>query len=290
MNIIRSVTGVRGQVAAWRHEGLKIGVVPTMGALHEGHLSLLTKAREQCDRTVATLFVNPLQFGAGEDYETYPREEASDARKLEARGCDLLFAPSVEEMFPDEFSPADDFKTSITVRGLSDGLCGAFRPGHFTGVATEVTKLLLITLPDIAYFGEKDYQQLQVIARMARDLNLPLRVEGVPTVREQDGLAMSSRNVYLSAAERQTAPLLYRVLLRVAEELAADAELECRPVVERAIKTLLDEGFHKVEYLTVADADTLVPLVKVNRPARVLAAVTLGRARLIDNCPIIPAR
>src|SRR5687767_10448448 len=206
MAVARSVVALRQAVGEWRAAGLRVGLVPTMGAIHDGHLALVRAARGQCDRVVASLFVNPKQFGPSEDFTAYPRDEATDRAAFARGGVDLVFAPTVEEMYPDGFA------TTVQVGGPSEGMDGAHRPGHFDGVATVVSKLLLQCLPDAAYFGEKDYQQLTVVRRMVRDLDIPVRIEGVPTVREADGLALSSRNVYLSPPERQIAPLLYRVL------------------------------------------------------------------------------
>jgi pantoate--beta-alanine ligase len=239
-----------------------------MGALHDGHLALVRAAREACDRVAVSVFVNPTQFGPGEDYEIYPRDEAADRARLEA--------PS-------------GFATLVRVRGLTEGLCGASRPHHFEGVTTVVTKLLLQVLPDVAYFGEKDYQQLQVIRRLVRDLDIPVRIEGVATVREADGLALSSRNAYLSPAERRIAPALQRALRALSECLVVAAPASADAVareVERAKGTLEAAGFSRIDYLEVRDAETLEPVTNLSRPARVLAAAWLGETRLIDNYPV----
>lgn len=262
----------------FRGSGDTVALVPTMGALHEGHLALVRAGRARCRRTVATIFVNPTQFGPQEDFRRYPRDEPGDLAKLAGAGVDAAFIPPVEEMYPPHFG------TSVTVAGLSEGLEGAFRPGHFTGVATVVTKLLLQALPDAAMFGEKDYQQLRVISRLVQDLDIPVRIVGVPTVREPDGLALSSRNQYLSAEERRAATLLHRVLARIARQVAAGAEsgallAKGRAELERA-------GFSPVQYLEIRDADTLEPVSRPDRPARVLAAAYLGQTRLIDNEPV----
>src|SRR3954464_4402341 len=206
MNIARTVADLRRQVNEWRSNGERFGLVPTMGAIHAGHLALVHAALGQNERVIASLFVNPKQFGPSEDFSSYPRDEAADLGAFERAGVDLVFMPAVEEMYPPGFA------TNVRVAGVSEDLDGAFRPGHFEGVATVVCKLLLQCLPDAAYFGEKDYQQLLVVRRMARDLHIPVRIAGVPTVREADGLALSSRNAYLSKAERRAAPLLYRTL------------------------------------------------------------------------------
>ncbi|EKE73769.1 pantoate--beta-alanine ligase [Oceanibaculum indicum] len=276
--IVRTVADLRQQVAAWRAEGLTVALVPTMGALHEGHLSLMRQGAEMCDRVVATIFVNPTQFAPSEDLDSYPRREAQDVAALRAAGVPLLFAPDVTEMYPNGFS------TTVTVATVSEGLCGARRPGHFAGVATVVAKLLLQALPDVAIFGEKDYQQLQVIRRMARDLDIPVRIEGGETVREADGLALSSRNAYLTAEERAAAPALHRVLVEVAARIrhgAAPAQ-----ALADAAAVLEDEGFGPVEYVELRDAETLAPDPAPGRPGRLLAAAWLGKTRLIDNIAV----
>lgn len=279
--IARSVAELRRAHDAWLRRGERIALVPTMGALHRGHLALVQAAQADGARVVVSIFVNPRQFGPGEDLATYPRPEADDVAKLRQARADLLFAPSVAEMYPDGFS------TVVSVAGVSEGLCGAHRLGHFDGVATVVAKLLLQAAPHVAYFGEKDYQQLQVVRRLVRDLDMPARIEAVPTVREADGLAISSRNIYLSAAERQIAPALYRVLSEVAGRLAAGRS----PAAElaRGRAALASAGFSEVEYLELRDAETLAPLTARTRPGRLLAAVRLGRTRLIDNVPMPPA-
>jgi pantoate--beta-alanine ligase len=280
MAVARSVAALRQVVGEWRRAGLRVGLVPTMGAIHAGHLALVGAARGQGDRVVASLFVNPKQFGPAEDFAAYPRDEAADRAAFAEGGVDLVFAPTVEEMYPDGFA------TTVQVGGPSGGMDGAHRPGHFDGVATVVGKLLLQCLPDAAYFGEKDYQQLTVVRRMARDLDIPVRIEGVPTVRETDGLALSSRNVYLSAAERQTAPLLYRVLCDVAAAVrrAPDAPADA---LARGLAALRAAGFVP-DYLELRDAESLAPMPRLKGPARLLAAARLGRTRLIDNVPVDP--
>jgi pantoate--beta-alanine ligase len=277
--IVRTVAALRERIAGWREADETIALVPTMGALHEGHLSLARLARSRCRRTVATLFVNPTQFGPNEDLSAYPRDEAADAAKLAEGGADLLFAPPITEMYPQGFA------TEVTVAGLTDHLCGPHRPGHFEGVATVVTKLLLQALPDVAVFGQKDWQQLQVIGRLARDLDIPVEILGAPTVREPDGLAMSSRNAYLSAEERRIAPSLHRVLNQLARAVAAGEP--ARTAEEMALRMLLQAGFSIIDYVTVADAVTLQPIERMGeRPARAFAAARLGRTRLIDNVPV----
>ncbi len=275
--VVRIVADLRSQVAAWRREGLRIGFVPTMGALHEGHLSLVRLARTRAERVVASVFVNPTQFGPNEDFDAYPRDEARDAALLAGAGCDLLFAPTVDEMYPAGAS------TTVTVAGVSEPLDGQARPGHFAGVATVVTKLLNQCAPDVAVFGEKDFQQLAVIRRLVRDLNLPVEILGGPTARAEDGLALSSRNAYLTDAERAVAPRLKAALDDVLGSLRAGGRVD---VAEReAVAALLAAGFGPVDYVEArvpATLDRLGP-GPVTGPVRVLAAARLGRTRLIDN-------
>jgi len=276
--VVRTIADLRASIRDWRACRERVGLVPTMGALHEGHLTLVRRSLEVTSRTCVTLFVNPTQFGPNEDLAVYPRTEESDAALLAAEGAHLLFAPTVDEMYP------ADSVTRVTVPGIGDLLEGEFRPGFFTGVATIVAKLLIQALPDVALFGEKDYQQLQVIKRMARDLDIPVEIEGVPTVREADGLALSSRNAYLTPDERKAAPLLYKSITTVAGAAAASADTE--PAETLATEALLEAGFSKVDYLTVRDAETLGPWTDGARPGRVLAAAKLGKARLIDNVAV----
>jgi len=278
--IVRSIAELRARVAAWRQAGASIALVPTMGALHEGHLALVRRGLELADQVVASVFVNPTQFAPQEDFDRYPRDEAGDAGKLASVGCGLLYAPTVGEMYPEGFC------TAITLGGPAEGLCGAFRPQMFGGVALVVTKLLLQAQPDFAIFGEKDYQQLQVIRRLTRDLDIPVRVAAVPTVREADGLAMSSRNQYLTAEERAHASELYRTLSETAAALAEGAPAEA--ILERARAKLAAARFSKIDYLELRDAETLLPLQRVSRPARLLVAAWLGAVRLIDNLPVEP--
>jgi pantoate--beta-alanine ligase len=281
--VARSVADLRRHVAGWRRDGRRIALVPTMGALHDGHLALVAAAKAACERVVVSIFVNPKQFGPNEDFAAYPRGEAADLAKLREAEADLAFVPTGAEMYPPGFA------TTVRIAGLSEGLCGAHRPGHFDGVATVVTKLLTQCLPDIACFGEKDYQQLLVVRRLARDLDLAVEIRGVPTVREPDGLALSSRNAYLSAEERRIAPNLARVLRAVAAALAVHPD-HIADEIARGIAELTHAGL-TVEYLEIRDAETLAPLGdRITRPARVLAAVHLGKTRLIDNMPVAPAR
>jgi pantoate--beta-alanine ligase len=276
--IVRDVPALRTAVDVWWRAGLSVGLVPTMGALHEGHLSLVRTAKENCDRVVASLFVNPKQFAPNEDFDRYPRDEAGDAKLLASAGCDLLFAPDGAAMYPDGFA------TSVTVADVSAPLEGAFRPHFFAGVATVVTKLLLQCLPDKAFFGEKDYQQLQVIKRLARDLDIPVEIVGCATVREHDGLAMSSRNAYLSADQRRIAARLNAVLHDTIKEVRGGAAITAAEA--EAQRHLLAAGFDKVDYVAVRDADSLAEIADLARPARVLAAAWLGKTRLIDNMAV----
>ena len=277
----RSVSELRARVADWRGSGETIGLVPTMGALHEGHLALVRRAQADNRRCIVTLFVNPTQFGPSEDLTAYPRNEAADRDKLAALGVDALFAPGVDEMY------APDAATTVTVARLTDHLCGPFRPGHFAGVATVVTKLLLQSLPDAAYFGEKDYQQLQVIRRLARDLDIPVRIVGVPTVRDAYGLALSSRNAYLSPNERTAALALPRTLNAIAERLSRSPK-DVTQQTAWGRDELTAAGFTKIDYVEVCDAESLQPIAEARTPARVFAAAWMGRTRLIDSVPIQP--
>jgi pantoate--beta-alanine ligase len=275
---VRGVADLRAVVADWRRRGETIALVPTMGALHEGHGALVAAARKTSDRVIVSLFVNPTQFGPGEDFAAYPRDEAADAAFLDAVGVDLLYAPTADEMYPEGFA------TLVSVPGLGDVLCGADRPGHFDGVATVVAKLLAQATPDAAFFGEKDYQQLTIIRRAALDLDLDVRIEGVATVRAADGLAISSRNAYLSAAERATAPALYIALNGAAGRIEGGADIEAACAEGRA--ALIAAGFAAVDYFQCVDAATLEPVTTRDRPARIVAAAHLGHARLIDNVAV----
>lgn len=276
--IVRDVASLRKQVSAWRAGSGRIGLVPTMGALHEGHLSLVRAAKAKCAHVVASLFVNPRQFAPHEDFERYPRDEGGDAKMLADAGCDLLFAPERAVMYPEGFA------TNVIVTSVSTPLEGQMRPHFFGGVATVVTKLLLQALPDAAYFGEKDYQQLLVIKQLARDLDVPTQIVGCPTVREHDGLAMSSRNAYLSADERRAAGRLNVILHDAIKalhrgEAIAEVELEAARHVHAA-------GFTGVDYVAVRDAQNLDVIDTLARPARILAAAWLGKTRLIDNMAV----
>ena len=267
---------LRAQVAAWRAAGERVVLVPTMGALHVGHLALVAEAR-RVGRAVVSIFVNPTQFGPSEDFSRYPRDVEADLARLAEAGADAAWTPDVATMYPPGFS------TRIEVSGLTEGLCGAYRPGHFSGVATVVTKLLNQVRPDIALFGEKDFQQLQVIRRVVAALDMGVEIRGVPTIREADGLALSSRNRYLAPEERAAAPRLHAVLARIAEAVRGGAETAAPCAA--GIDELEAAGF-QVQYLAVCDAETLAPVARIAGPARVLAAACLGRTRLIDNLPV----
>ena len=277
MQIVSTIDQVRTQVQAWRAAGERIAFVPTMGNLHRGHVTLVQRAREQAGRVAVSIFVNPLQFGVSEDFAAYPRTPDADVDKLRAVPTDLLFLPSEEEMYP----CGREGVTQVEVPGISDILCGAFRPGHFRGVATVVAKLFDIVQPDVALFGEKDYQQLLVIRRMAVDLNMPVEVVGMPTVREADGLAMSSRNAYLSSAERGKSVAIYAVLRRVADGLRGGRR-DFSALEQEALRTLEERGF-RPDYVSVRVADDLAEPGAGDRRFVVLAAARLGRTRLIDN-------
>jgi pantoate--beta-alanine ligase len=281
MEIGRTISDLRRHIALWRKAEERIGLVPTMGALHEGHMALVRTAHAECNRVVATIFVNPKQFSPSEDLGSYPRREAADLEMLRSAGVDLVFMPAVDEMYPPGFS------TTVRVAGLSEGLCGGHRAGHFDGVATVVTKLLIQALPDAAYFGEKDYQQLMIVQRLVCDLDIPVRIVGVPTVREADGLNLSSRNAYLSSGERRLAPALARVLRKIAIALTDDPTAVARELA--CGSAALEKAGFAVEYLEIREAETLVPVTtEITAPSRVFAAVRLGRTRLIDNVPITP--
>jgi pantoate--beta-alanine ligase len=279
LKVVRTVTALRKAIAAFRKKGETVALVPTMGALHEGHLSLIAAARKRADRVVATIFVNPTQFGPREDLSRYPRPFAADSKALTEAGADLLFAPTVEAMYPPGFA------TSITVGGVAEGLDGQFRPGHFVGVASVVAKLLIQAAPDVAIFGEKDFQQLAVIRRMVRDLDLPVRIEGAPTVREADGLAISSRNAYLAPEQRRAATALYRALARAAADVG-EGKMSWPEIADAGIRAIRAGGFDRVDYLELRDAVTLEPVENAERPARFLAAAWIGTTRLIDNVPV----
>lgn len=279
MRLVHHLKELREELAVLRFKGRRIALVPTMGALHSGHISLVEKARELADEVVVSIFVNPTQFGPNEDFSRYPRTLEADAALLKAAGVSTLYAPDVADMYPQGYA------SSVHVKGVSEGLCGAFRPGHFDGVATVVSKLLLRALPDVAVFGEKDFQQLAVIRRVVADLDIPTTIVGAPTMREPDGLAMSSRNRYLNSQERVIAAGLYARLKEIADKVK-----QCRGSVATILgesrKAILDDGFTKLDYLELCDATSLKPLESLTPNARLLVAAWLGTTRLIDNIPV----
>jgi len=277
MDTYTKIGELKSAVRAWRREGLVIGFVPTMGNLHAGHLSLINVARSRADRVVASIFVNPLQFGEGEDYSSYPRTEERDNALLEENGCDAVFMPAATELYPESGMPV----TIVEVPELSNILCGAHRPGHFRGVATVVAKLFNLVEPDLAVFGEKDYQQLVVIRRMVEDLCFPVEIVGAPTGRERDGLAMSSRNQYLTESERDIAPALHRELLLAVKALS-EGERDFGKICDQALAALWEEGF-KPDYFEIRRAADLGEAGEADRQLVILVAARLGRARLIDN-------
>jgi pantoate--beta-alanine ligase len=277
---VRTVKDLRAEIAKWRKAGETVALVPTMGALHAGHLSLIGIAKSHATRAVASIFVNPAQFGPKEDFKRYPRDEAGDLAKLAQAGVDLVYFPDTAEMYPQGFA------TKVSLPSLTEDLCGAARPNHFEGVATVVTKLLLQCAPDVAVFGEKDYQQLLVIKQLVRDLNVPVQIVSAPIVREEDGVALSSRNGYLSPTERKTAPILHQVLSEAAAALANGEG--CDAVTSAGRFKLEGKGF-RVDYVAVRDPETLAPLFgPIKGPARVMGAAYLGTTRLIDNVPADP--
>jgi pantoate--beta-alanine ligase len=279
VRIVRTVSALRKQIAKWREANRRIALVPTMGALHAGHISLVKLAARKADKVVVSIFVNPTQFAPNEDLSRYPRDEAGDVAKLSEAGADLIWAPAASEMYPGGFS------TTVMPGTAAAELEGAIRPGHFAGVATVCCKLFSQVTPDIAVFGEKDYQQLCVLRQMVRDLNLPLRLVAAPTRRDKDGLALSSRNIYLTEAERRIAPRLYAIVSELALDIAEGADIPSR--LADARRKLNSAGFSKVDYIEVRDAETLgAPEPDTGRAMRVLAAVRLGTTRLIDNVAV----
>ena len=274
--IIRRVAEVREVVRAWKAGGHIVGVVPTMGALHDGHLSLARAAKADCERVIVTIFVNPKQFNTTEDLLKYPRTESADAALLSTIGVDVIFAPEPDEVYPPGFA------TVVSVAGVAEPLEGVARPGHFDGVATVVAKLFGMTMADRAYFGQKDWQQLQVVKRLVRDLNIPVWIVGCETIREVDGLAMSSRNARLSPAARRTAPALYAAMTRAARAIqTGDAG-----AIARCETEILAAGFDRIDYIVLRDASGLAPPDHADRPRRLLAAAWLDGVRLIDNIPV----
>jgi pantoate--beta-alanine ligase len=276
--VVRNVTELRRIVQSWRSRGDRVAMVPTMGALHEGHLSLIRLAKKQAERVVASIFVNPTQFGPTEDLARYPRDASGDKAKLASVACDLIFTPDVAEIYPDGFA------TDLHVRGLGDILCGVFRPGHFDGVAIVVSKLLLQGLPDYAIFGEKDFQQLHVIKRVVADLNIPTEIIGAPILREADGLAMSSRNAYLSIEQRKIAGQLNIILRHSSKAIAQGADI--LTICATASAEINHIGFTSVDYVSVVSEKALTLMSHFSEPARILVAARLGMTRLIDNMKI----
>lgn len=279
MIIAKTVDEVRAQVSAWKKEGLTVGLVPTMGYLHEGHASLVDKAVSMCDRVVASVFVNPTQFGPGEDLETYPRDFERDCKLLEEHGCSMVFHPEVSEMY------ADGAQTNTFVEILDDmpkQLCGKTRPIHFRGVCTVVAKLFNIVLPDKAFFGQKDAQQLAIIKRMVRDMSYGIEIVGCPIIREEDGLAKSSRNTYLNEEERKAALILSKSIF-LGEQLIKDGEKDAKKVVQAMIDNINTEPMAKIDYVSAVDGVTMMPVEKVEGTVLVAMAVYIGKTRLIDN-------
>ncbi|MCH7885939.1 MAG: pantoate--beta-alanine ligase [Planctomycetes bacterium] len=279
MKVFNEIEACYGAVRDVQRRGGRVGLVPTMGALHEGHVSLIEAARRRSDSVAVTIFVNPTQFGPNEDFEKYPSDTEADLAACEASGADIVFTPSVETLYP------RGFETTIHVSGLTEGLCGAHRPGHFDGVTTIVAKLLNILPADAAFFGEKDYQQLLVIRRMVRDLNLPVEIVACPIVREKDGLACSSRNRYLSPSERSQAAVLSRALFSARDRIAAGHK-RVKELVARIRAEILAAGPAKIDYVEIVDAETLDSLTEVDRPARIVLAARIGPCRLIDNVAV----
>ena len=278
MQTIRNLADLRQAVSALRGDGGGVALVPTMGALHAGHLALVEAGRRRAAHVVVSIFVNPTQFGPNEDLDAYPRREAADSALLEQAGAAILWAPDAPTMYPPGFA------TSIGVGGVSERWDGAARPGHFAGVATVVTKLLLQTQPDVALFGEKDFQQLAVIRRLVADLDIPVEIIGVPIQRDDDGLALSSRNAYLTPEERVTARILPRALGEAVSAIERGADVTA--ALDAARRKLADAGFDPIDYIALCDAATLEPIDRPDRPGRLLAAAKLGRTRLIDNLPV----
>lgn len=284
MKTVHTIAELRDTVTAWRQRDSSIGLVPTMGNLHAGHIRLVNEARRHAERIVASIFVNPTQFGAGEDYGSYPRTPEQDAAKLEEAGLDLLFLPKVEEIYPTLDRPS----TVVEIPGLSEELCGRYRPGHFRGVATVVCKLINLVQPSLILFGEKDYQQLTVIRRMVADLNIPVTVHGVPTVRDPDGLALSSRNGYLSTNERNLAPRLYKTLMETATAIQAGTN-DFTSLEKQQTERLRQSGFEP-DYLSVRRSADLSPPQPGDTDLIVLVAARLGKTRLIDNLRVDTVR
>ncbi|WP_095588388.1 pantoate--beta-alanine ligase [Actibacterium ureilyticum] len=278
--IIRSLPELRATVAGWKKAGETVGVVPTMGALHQGHLSLVRAAKAGTDRVIVTIFVNPKQFNNPEDLENYPRTEQDDARKLAPFAVDAIYVPDGDQIYPEGFA------TNVSVTGVTDAMEGQHRPGHFDGVATVVTKLFLQTQADRAYFGNKDYQQLLLVQQLARDLDIPIEIIGCPTIREEDGLALSSRNLLLSDRARIIAPALNRAMTQAADQIVNGGDVAA--TLAAAAERVVAAGFIDVEYIELRAAASLAPLTQLTEPARLLAAANLAGVRLIDNIAVAP--
>ncbi len=276
MKIAETKQEVRNTVKEWRKKGLTVGLVPTMGFLHEGHESLIKRSVQENDKTIVSIFVNPMQFGKDEDLETYPRDFQRDSQICRGAGADLIFHPSPEEMYPDHFFTYTDMET------ITEGLCGSHRPGHFRGVCTVVGKLFHIAAPDKAYFGQKDAQQLSVIKKMVKDLDFDLEIVGCPTVREPDGLAKSSRNTYLSDKERSAATVIHRALT-YAEDAIACGERDAKILRDHMIALIEEEPMAEIDYVEFVDWEVLQPMETLKKPALIAAAVKFGKTRLIDN-------
>ena len=277
MKIANTIEEVRNQVAEWKKEGLTVGLVPTMGYLHEGHASLVDKAVSMCDKVVASVFVNPTQFAPNEDLETYPRDFEHDCKLLEEHGCDMVFHPEVEEMY------FDDAATYVEIQSdMPKQLCGKTRPIHFRGVCTVVSKLFNIVIPDKAFFGQKDAQQLAIIRRMVRDLSYGIEIIGCPIIREEDGLAKSSRNTYLSAEERKAALILSKTIF-MGEKMVNDGEKDAQKVIDAMVANIASEPLAKIDYVSAVDGVTMMPIKKIEACVLVAMAVYIGKTRLIDN-------
>lgn len=280
MQILRETIALGELTGGWRRSGERVALVPTMGALHAGHMALVDAARARADRVIATIFVNPLQFGPTEDLARYPRREAADIELLEAHGCDAVWLPSADDLYPSEFA------TTVSVSGVSDRWDGSARPGHFAGVATVVAKLLIAVGPDIAVFGEKDFQQLAVIRRMVIDLGLPVEIVGVPTVRDDHGLALSSRNAYLTPEQLAQARALPKALEEARASIESGEYILVSTLLAVGRAKLIEAGFANVDYLALVEADTLEPLDHATGKMRLIAAATIGSTRLIDNMSV----
>lgn len=279
--IVRTLAELRARVSTWRARGERIALIPTMGDLHDGHLSLVERGKVLCERTIVSVFVNPTQFGPNEDFEKYPRREVEDFAKLESIDADLMFAPNVAEMYP------HGFDAKIVIGGVTTMLEGAIRPGHFDGVTTIVAKLFNMAQPDIACFGEKDYQQLKVIEKLVRDLDLPVRIEPCPIARDTDGLALSSRNRYLNERQRGVAGQLNRILFETARRLEAEPN-HCESILAAGIDSIRAASFDSVDYLVLVDTETLTPVQNLQKSARLLVVARLGQTRLLDNVAVTP--